>query len=63
MDFAKAVFDPVKHFVRVLWQQGRVTLDADAADSSGGKNRPLRPVPAETQAGSGSAEIRKPDSP
>lgn len=34
-DFAKAVFDPVKHFVRVLLQQGRVTLDADAANPRG----------------------------
>lgn len=60
-DFARAVFDPVKHFVRVLMQQGRVTLDADAADPPGGKNRPPRPEPAETQAGAGNAEIRNPD--
>ena len=28
-DFTRDTFDPLKHFSRVLMQQGRVTLDAD----------------------------------
>ena len=28
-DFSRDTFDPVKHFSRVLQQQGRVQLDAD----------------------------------
>jgi len=60
-DFSKAVFDPMKRFVRVLLQQGKVTLDADAADPRREHNRPPQPAPAETQVGGGNAEIRKLD--
>ena len=28
-DFSRDTFDPNKHFMRVLMQQGRVSLDAD----------------------------------
>ena len=28
-DFSRDTFDPSKHFLRVLMQQGRVSLDAD----------------------------------
>ena len=28
-DFTRDTFNPANHFSRVLWQQGRVTLDAD----------------------------------
>src|SRR5260370_5429069 len=33
-DFTRDTFDPLKHFSRVLMQQGRVTLDADANEQS-----------------------------
>jgi len=33
-DFSRDTFDPVKHFSRVLQQQGRVQLDADTNESS-----------------------------
>jgi hypothetical protein len=33
-DFSRETFDPVKHFSRVLEQQGRVHLDADANEAS-----------------------------
>lgn len=33
-DFSRQTFDPVKHFSRVLEQQGRVHLDADANEAS-----------------------------
>ena len=32
-DFTRDTFDPAKHFSRVLMQQGRVTLDADARNA------------------------------
>jgi uncharacterized protein DUF6519 len=60
-DFAKTVFDPVRKFVRVLLQQGRVTLDADATDTSGGGNRPAAAAPAATESAGHNAKIRKPD--
>ena len=33
-DFTRVTFDPIKHFSRVLMQQGRVTLDADSNEQS-----------------------------
>src|SRR5216117_1947764 len=33
-DFTRDAFDPLKHFSRVLMQQGRVTLDADYNEQS-----------------------------
>jgi len=33
-DFARITFDPGKHYTRVLQQQGRVTLDADANEQT-----------------------------
>jgi hypothetical protein len=33
-DFSTTTFDPGRHFVRVLMQQGRVQLDADASQAS-----------------------------
>jgi hypothetical protein len=60
-DFAKTVFDPVRKFVRVLLQQGRVTLDADATDPRAGANKPAAAAPAPTDAGGNNAKIRKPD--
>lgn len=60
-DFTKAVFDPIKRFVRVLMQQGRVTLDADAKDPRAGNAGPQQPAPSETEAGGRNAEARKPD--
>lgn len=33
-DFTRDTFDPLKHFSRVLMQQGRVTLDADANEQA-----------------------------
>jgi Family of unknown function (DUF6519) len=33
-DFSRNTFDPFKHYSRVLLQQGRVTLDADANEQS-----------------------------
>lgn len=36
-DFANAIFDPVKRFMRVLLQQGPVVLDADIRGRRGRK--------------------------
>ncbi|MFX8500613.1 DUF6519 domain-containing protein, partial [Acinetobacter baumannii] len=33
-DFTRITFDPANHFSRVLLQQGRVTLDADANEQA-----------------------------
>ena len=33
-DFTRTTFDPLKHFSRVLFQQGRVSLDADDNEQS-----------------------------
>ena len=60
-DFTKAVFEPLKHFVRVLLQQGRVTLDADSPDPTGEKNRRPQALHGVTPPSGRNAEIRKPD--
>src|SRR4051794_19388080 len=41
-DFTRDSFDPTKHFSRVLSQQGRVTLDADANEQGAILLRTLR---------------------
>jgi hypothetical protein len=58
-DFTKAVFDPLRRFVRVLLQQGRVTVDADAQEPPAG-TKPPAPAPAANEAADAEAEIRKP---
>lgn len=60
-NFTRTVLEPVKHFVRVLMQQGRVTLDGDWADPPAGKAGPRQSAPAEIETGGGNAEARKPD--
>ncbi len=60
-DFTRAVFDPIKRFVRVLLQQGRVEVDADAPDPQAAGDKPSRVASAGAQAAANHTEIRKPD--
>lgn len=60
-DFARVVVDPIKRFVRVLMQQGRVDVDADAPDPQAGANKPPRVESAGSQSAANHSEIRKPD--
>ena len=60
-DFTRAVFDPLKRFVRVLMQQGRVEIDADAPDPQAAANKPTRVASPGAQSATNHTEIRKPD--
>lgn len=53
-ELAKVVFDPLKRFIRVLLQQGRVKLDADAAEAQPDSASVPSSAPREMPAGVGS---------
>ena len=60
-DFTKAFFGPLRRFVGVLMQQGRVTLDSDAPTSNPDVSRPSPAPDADTHVATNSTPHRKPD--